>query len=576
MEPRLTEAEKTYLRGLIDRDEPLPLAYRERLFRGARGIGGGGEEPKSGDVPILCPVEHFPTLGSGCSSPGGEERGSPGDGTGWTNRLIRGDGRAVLAAALGGPLRREIETARGVRLVYLDPPFATGTGFTMAVPIGAGPEPPTVEMPAFGDAWGTGEGYWAMLRELLRLAHALLAEDGSLYVHCDWRTSARMRLLLDEIFGPERLVNELVWRYGLGNAAGRRSFARKHDTILFYAKSDRYVFHRLRGPVTPAMAAKYCHEDEQGRYMLSYGRKRYLQGGKPLESVWDLPTLGPTAGERVGYPTQKPEALLERIVLASTNPGDLVADLCCGSGTTLAVAERLGRRWLGADAGRLAVQTARRRLLTARKTVAGSGQASAPFEVLEVEGDARPGRSGASGASGRGSDRSSRSADDPLAAVIGANRRIEAVARVDGLSVTVELQGYAVKADTDIEALVPALRPGTRALGVVEGQLVRVAKGQEGDVIREQVTRCWSDWIEAWAVDFSGGASEDSPSEGVFQVDWHAARGGRERGLPLVSAPHVYPRPGTYRIGVQITDPFGCRTTTSITVTVGEEERSAG
>ena len=556
---KLTEAEKALLKDLIDRDAPLPVAYREQLFAGSRATSGAGVPAVCNELPLLCPVERFPALVLGGPGHGEEGRSGLGDESGWTNRLVRGDGRTVLTALLGGALRREIEAAGGVRLVYLDPPFATGGDFTMAVPVGAGPDPPLAEVPAFEDAWGSGEGYWAMLGELLRLAHALLAEDGSLYVHCDWRTSARMRLLLDEIFGPNRLVNELIWRYGLGNAAGRRSFARKHDTILFYAKSDRYVFNRLRGPVTPAMEAKYRHEDGQGRYMLSYGRKRYLQGGKPLESVWDIPTLAPTARERVGYPTQKPEALLERIILASTSTGDLVTDLCCGSGTTLAVAERLGRRWLGADAGRLGIQTSRTRLLTVREAAVRSGRKVAPFEVLEVE---RNGRSAEPGASD----------DDPLRGVLAAKRRIEAVARVEGLSVTVELRGYPVEADTDAGAVGAARRPGARALAVVGGHLVRVATGRDGDVVRERLTRRWSDWIEAWAVDFSGEAGEDPALDGVFRADWHAERGGRQRALTLVSAAHTYPGPGTYRIGVQVLDLFGCRTVTTLMVTVGNGE----
>ncbi len=564
MDLKLTGAEKTYLKGLIDRDEPLPLSYRERLFPSAQVIDGGGSKVDAGSMPALCPVERFPAITLQGSYPRGEEGIGPGGDSCWTNRLIRGDGRAVLTTLLKGPLRREIEAVGGVRMVYLDPPFATGGDFAMAVPVGEGPNPPVVEVPAFGDSWGTGEGYWAMLRELLRLAHALLAEDGSLYVHCDWRTSARMRLLLDEIFGPNRLVNELVWRYGLGNAAGRRSFARKHDTILFYAKSDRYVFNRLRGPVTPAMAAKYCHEDAHGRYMLSYGRKRYLQGGKPLESVWDIPTLGPTASERSGYPTQKPEALLERILLASTNPGDLVADLCCGSGTTLAVAERLGRRWLGADAGALAIQTGRRRLLAVREDLARGGRIAAPFEVLEVEEDGRPLEPGSGD-------------DDPLGVLLAANRRVEAVARVTGLTVTVELRGAWVETRRDAEAVGVALRPGGWVLAVADGHLVRLAKGRDGGIVRERLTRRWSDWIEEWAVDFSGGVGEDRSSDaGAFQTDWHTVRSGRERDLALVSAPHAYPRPGTYRIGVQLSDPFECRTTMTLTVAVGEEEGRAG
>jgi DNA modification methylase len=155
--------------------------------------------------------------------------------------------------------------------------------------------------------------------------------------------------MLDGVFGAERFQNEIVWHYGLGAANATRHFLRKHDTILVYRKGDSSTFNLVRGAVTPAMRAKYCHEDERGRYMMSRGRRYYLKGGKPLDSVWRIPAIAATARERLGYPTQKPEALLERIVLSSSNEGDLVADFFCGSGTTPAVAHRLGRRWIACD-----------------------------------------------------------------------------------------------------------------------------------------------------------------------------------------------------------------------------------
>jgi site-specific DNA-methyltransferase (adenine-specific) len=137
----------------------------------------------------------------------------------------------------------------------------------------------------------------------------------------------------------------------------------KHDVIFWYANSDQYTFNLMRAAPTQAMQSKYRHVDEQGnRYMNSYGKRYLLKGGKPLDDVWDIPTISPTSAERTGYPTQKPLALLNRIVQLATNPGDLVLDPFCGSGTTLMAAKQLGRAWLGIDANSQAIEVARKRL----------------------------------------------------------------------------------------------------------------------------------------------------------------------------------------------------------------------
>jgi site-specific DNA-methyltransferase (adenine-specific) len=225
------------------------------------------------------------------------------------------------------------------------------------------------------------DGHVAWLRALLGDLHRVLRPAGSLFLHLDWRVSHRARLVLDELFGEAQFRNEIVWHYGLGGGAPRDAFARKHDTILFYARSSESVFHAERGEVTPAMEAKYSHVDEQGRrFQQNHGKRYYLQGGKRFDDVWAIPAIAPTARERVGWPTQKPLALLERIVAAASEPEALVLDPCCGSGTTLVAAARLGRRAIGCDREGAAIELAARRL----GEVARAGQPRAVRTLTEL------------------------------------------------------------------------------------------------------------------------------------------------------------------------------------------------
>lgn len=256
------------------------------------------------------------------------------------NRLVLGDNLLLLRT-----LPDEC-----IDLIYVDPPFFTGKRQRAA-------------NASFDDAWAGGRAaYIAWLGERLAEMRRVLRETGVLYVHCDWHAGHYIKVELDRIFGDERFQNEIIWHYGLGAANARRHFLRKHDTIFVYGKSAAATFNVVRGEATSAMLAKYSHEDERGRYMMSRGKRYYLRGGKPLDSVWDIPAIAATSGERLGFPTQKPEALIERIINASSRPGDTVADFFCGSGTTAAVAQRLGRRWLVCDASPEAIAISEARL----------------------------------------------------------------------------------------------------------------------------------------------------------------------------------------------------------------------
>jgi site-specific DNA-methyltransferase (adenine-specific) len=232
-------------------------------------------------------------------------------------------------------------------LVYADPPFATGQ--VRRAGGGGGVEH------RYDDLLDDPEAFRAWLEPHLAGFRRILAPTGSLFLHLDHRMSAYARIALDAVFGRASFRNEIVWRYGLGGRAPADAFARKHDVLLFYARGPGNTFHRLRGAITPAMAAKYAHADEHGRYQNAHGRRYYLKGGKPFDSVWDIPSISPTAGERVGYPTQKPLALLERVIGATTDPGALVVDPFVGSGTTAVAAQRLGRRFACGDSSPQAI-----------------------------------------------------------------------------------------------------------------------------------------------------------------------------------------------------------------------------
>jgi hypothetical protein len=314
----------------------------------------------------------------------------------WQNRLIHGDAEGVLQGLLAA-------LAGKVALVYVDPPFDTGGAFDYLATIpGAPAGTPRVALHAYEDARGL-DAWLAWFHGTATLLHGLLADGGSLYVHLDAHTAHYAKVLLDEVFGAQAFQREIVWRIGWvsGFKSRARGWIRNHDTLLFYAKGGR-----------PATFHKEYIPYERG-YVRRDG-KPPRGSGYPIEDVWngseldrlDSIQIMSFSGEKVGYPTQKNESLVARVVRASSNPGDLVLDAFVGSGTTAVVAEKLGRRWIACDASPMAIHATRRRLLRTRDV--------SPF-VVE-----RAGRAAA-----------------PLRGTLGVR------AEVDGLACTVALEAYA-------------------------------------------------------------------------------------------------------------------------------------
>ena len=294
--------------------------------------------------------------------------------TEWRNRLIWGDKKYVLPSLLD-------EFAGEVNLIYIDPPFATGADFSFTATVPDDPntegdqstrfvkQPSILEQKAYRDTWGRGlDSFLQWFYETGTVLRELLAEDGSFYVHVDWRVASHVKVVLDEIFGYDCFLNEVVWRYRRWPAKAK-AFQKMHDTILVYVKtsSDTHTFNQLYEALAPSTLETWGTKKQVADF--STGRRKPSQTeeeskGALMSDVWEIGVIAPISHERVGYPTQKPEALLERIIQASSNEGDLVLDCFAGSGTTAAVAEKLGRRWITCDLGRFAIHTTRKRLLS--------------------------------------------------------------------------------------------------------------------------------------------------------------------------------------------------------------------
>lgn len=335
---------------------------------------------------------------------------------GWTNKLIWGDNKLILSSLANGPMRAEIEEQGGLRLIYIDPPFAVGADFGFNIEIGgetAEKKQNIIEEIAYRDTWGKGiSSYLTMMYERLKLMHNLLADDGSIYVHVDSRVSPFMKLLLDDIFCIDNFKNSIVWYYRRWTAASN-AYQKMHDDILFYAKSTEFILNPVFIESTEGQKLKHekgwdrnsvfiegrrqpqllIYDQErvnkavkEGKINLKdYARFVNVKTGETIApDVWEINFINSQAIERLNYPTQKPETLLERIIKASSNEGDLIADFFCGSGTTAAVAEKLGRKWITTDLGRFAIHTTRKRLIGVQRELQENGKDFRAFEVLNL------------------------------------------------------------------------------------------------------------------------------------------------------------------------------------------------
>lgn len=290
-----------------------------------------------------------------------------------SSRLILGDNLTIMAALLP-------EYEGKINLIYADPPFFTNRKFNARIGRGEDSRKPDewklVE--GYQDDWKDLDEYLDFLYQRLALMYRLLAPNGTLYLHLDWHADAYARLILDELFGAGNLLNEIIWAYH-GPSPIRSAFNRKHDTILSYFKDRDYTFNAdaVREPYNQNTVNTFKSSPKAG-----FGKMPDLARGKVPEDWWYFPVVARLHNERTGYPTQKPNALLERIILASSNPGDLVADFFCGSGTTPFIAAKHGRSFIACDENFRAIHTTLARLTEAGSIFSTEYDSSFTSQVL--------------------------------------------------------------------------------------------------------------------------------------------------------------------------------------------------
>jgi adenine-specific DNA-methyltransferase len=544
----------------------------------------------------------------------------------WRNKLIWGDNKYVMSALLD-------QFAGKIDLIYIDPPFATGANFSTTVTIGDEEiehtkEASAIEELAYRDTWGKGlDSFLQMISERLVLIRDLLSDSGSLYVHVDWRVNSHIRIILDEIFGPNNYCNEIAWHYSGWNKKLKNGFEKRHDSIFLYKKSDKMKFNSFfemwesKEAYVKQRKQKLRIDDDGREYVLSDSGggnriKRYiedvLKDGVVLDDVWDLDKLNNSAKESLDYPTQKPEVLLERIIKASTNEGDIIADFFCGSGTTAAVAEKLGRRWITSDLGRYAMHTARKRFLEI--------DGCKPFEILNIgkyerqywqsyqfskktqeqtlaeyiafilelyKADPLPGSAFIHGKKGPklvhvGSVEAPITLEDIENALaetqrmkqsslvilgweweMGLHNVVEQKAKANGLHLSLLTIPNVVMDQRAIDAGDIVFYE----LAYLETEVKQTTFGHQIsltdfvipnlDLIPEEVKKLikkWSDYIDYWSVDW------DYKND-TFHNQWQSYRTKKDRTLNLKTDPHVYPQKGDYKVMVKVIDIFGNDTT---------------
>jgi DNA modification methylase len=369
----------------------------------------------------------------------------------------------------------------------------------------------------------------------------LLTDNGSIYIHLDWHISHYIKLIMDEIFGINNFRNEIVWAYPAASVKTRRFFIRSYDTILFYSKSDDCIFNN-----DPNIYMEYSdrvkkalREDERGVFYYRGGshngkklsRKVYVEKeGIFPRDVWnDIPYIRANTSEYQGFSTQKPERLLKRIILASTNPSDLVADFFCGSGTTLAVAEKLGRNWIGCDNNKHAIHLSRKRILNIKNS----------NDILNwnKKYDKNPQSFKILGVESQGTQQSI-----PEGFLIEDTKNEEILETQESPKISLEIQQNEKK---------------------VRVKLMDYKNPYEKFITREirKSIISFSDWIDFWAIDYDF-------NNQIFNNAWFSCRTPKNRKLMLNSKPYLYRKPGNYNLVIKIVDILGFVTQKSYKIQV--------
>jgi len=443
----------------------------------------------------------------------------------WKNLLIWGENKSILRTL-------NLKFSNKIKLIYIDPPYATGTNFESKTFIG---ESYAFEKKkAYSDIWRGGiDEYIEFLYERLLLMKNLLSDDGSIYIHLDWHVSHYIQVVLDEIFGKKNFQNSIIWAYPAASAKTRRFFIRSFDTILFYTKSNDYTFNDV-----PEIYMEYSDrvkfalkEDEEGTFYYRGGshdgkklsQKVYVSNkGIFPRDVWtDIPYIRANTLEYQAFSTQKPERLLKRIILASSNKDDIVADFFCGTGTTLAVAEKLGRRWIGSDVAKQAINISRKRILNVRNSndlidwKKKYEMRAQPFEILKKYEPER---------------------------VINVHKDflVEKIQKEDIISLIQNIKFVINISKKDSEVTVELSDFIVPNLNLIK------------DKIKNKIV-IFSDWIDSWAIDFNH-------QEHTFSTTWVSYRTLKNRKLNLTSASHNYEDKGKYKISIKVNDILGIET----------------
>ena len=443
----------------------------------------------------------------------------------WKNLLIWGDNKSILRTL-------NLKFSNKIKLIYIDPPYATGANFESKTFIG---ESYAFEKKkAYSDIWRGGvDQYIEFLYERLLLMKNLLSDEGSIYIHLDWHVSHYIQVVLDEIFGKENFKNSIIWAYPAASAKTRRFFIRSFDTILFYTKSKDYTFNDVPGIYMEySDRVKFAlKEDEKGTFYYRGGshdgkklsQKVYVsnEGIFPRDVWTDIPYIRANTLEYQAFSTQKPERLLKRIILASSNKGDIVADFFCGTGTTLTVAEKLGRRWIGSDVAKQSIDISRKRILNVRNSndlidwKKKYKIRAQPFEIVkkhEHEGVVN----------------------------VYKDFLVEKIQEKDVISLIQNIKFVINISEKDSEVTVDLLDFIVPNLNLIK------------DKVKNKIST-FSDWIDSWAIDFNH-------QEHTFSTTWVSFRTLKNRKLKLTSASHNYEGKGKYKISIKVNDILGIET----------------